>query len=94
MVSSGLEVLRQKFITRCRGDLELVRALAIDTSRGAEPAVRTVIHRISGIAGSLGYADLSDLARRVDDGFSGAVSPSPEDVRHLAAELARVAGEV
>jgi HPt (histidine-containing phosphotransfer) domain-containing protein len=91
MDSPALDGLRQRFITRCRGDVDLIRALGADPSRASEPALRTVIHRISGIAGSLGYADLSKLARVVDDGFATSTRPAPEDFRKLEDELVRVA---
>ena len=94
MDSPALEGVRQRFITRCRSDLDLIRAFAVDPSQTSEPEVRTVIHRISGIAGSLGYPDLSNIAKRIDDGFAIATVPPSEDVRQLEAELVRVAGNI
>ena len=94
MDSPAFETLKQRFISRCRSDLELVHELTLDASRATDPTVRTVVHRLSGIAGSLGYPDLSDIAKRVDDGFLMAAGPAPEDVRHLEAELVRVCGDL
>ena len=93
MISPALEGLRQRFIARCQIDLEAVRKLAIDPSQGSEPEVRSVIHRISGIAGSLGYPELSNLAKCVDDGFVDGALPRKESICQLEAELARVSGD-
>ena len=93
MIDPALEGLRQRFIARCQNDLETVRKLAIDPSHGSEPAVRSVIHRISGLAGSLGYPKLSNLAKRVDDGFVDGALPGKKSICLLEAELARVSGD-
>lgn len=54
--------LRAKFLARCRSDAERLRALA-----QSDPATIDVVHRLSGSAGTFGYAELSKGAEALED---------------------------
>ena len=91
MSDDGLEPLRRRFWTRCADDLEVFRTVR-NAARGlSDPAIASIIHRLSGLAGSLGYDELGRLARIVDDCLMEAAAPDPTDVDGLERELSRVA---
>jgi HPt (histidine-containing phosphotransfer) domain-containing protein len=80
------ELLRQRFLARCRQDLEAIRA-------ERDPArLRLVVHRLSGAAGTFGYPDLSALAGEVDDVLVEGGRPTPEIIAQLVSEIERTVG--
>lgn len=59
------EALRARFVRRCARDLPVLEAGLED--RADPDALRSTVHRLSGAAGTFGYAELSRLAGAVDD---------------------------
>ena len=81
-VTDPLELLRARFIDRCRSDLEQLRGLAPD-----HPDVGPIAHRLAGSAGSFGYPEISEAAAVVDNRARNGPTPSPEIVRVLIGAL-------
>lgn len=65
-LTSALNTLSARFLTRCAEDLPVLQQSASDAT-GDRTALRFVVHRMSGSAGMLGYAEVGDLAAQVDD---------------------------
>lgn len=81
------EALKRRFAARCAEDLPVIeRALAEPGSVTAEE-LRFVVHRMSGAAGTFGFAELSAAAGEADD-LLVADEPVPPDVLGRVAELA------
>lgn len=91
MPADPLEPIRQKFRVRCGQDLKVLRETRADPAQTFGEDCKLVIHRLSGMAGSLGYGELSRLARTIDDAFARDQTPLPEDLDRLAKELSAIA---
>ncbi len=66
-----LRQLRAKFVMSCQERLETLSAAAEDLKVDAENSdalarVRRECHKIAGLAGSLGFATIGDLAEEID----------------------------
>jgi HPt (histidine-containing phosphotransfer) domain-containing protein len=87
-IAEALAALKAKFLARATNDLAELRSWS---ARGApaEPEMRQRVHRLAGAAGTFGFHDLSDLAKRVDDRLA---SGEAGDAPALIAELRRVLG--
>ena len=81
-MTDPLELLRARFIDRCRSDLEQLRGLAPD-----HPDVGPIAHRLAGSAGSFGYPEISEVAAEVDDRARHGPTPSPEVIQTLIKTL-------
>lgn len=67
------QALRERFLDRSAGDLDTLR-------HERDPAaLRLVVHRLAGAAGTFGYPDISRDAGEVDDALVEGKDP-PEDV--------------
>lgn len=91
MLLDRLEALRQRFRKRCAEDLLALRAARSRLGGLAEEDMAFRIHRLAGLAGSLGYGELSRLAGLLDDQMSCRDPLDEAAVDPLEAELARVA---
>lgn len=60
------QALRTRFVERSRADLPVLLAAAAEPA-GDVPALRMVVHRMSGAAGTFGFPEISRLAGEVDD---------------------------
>ena len=76
-----MEAFRARFIARCREELPLLRA----GPGGAE--FHTVVHQLSGLAGTLGFPDVTDLARRLDTQLTDRRGADPGDLAALIRRL-------
>jgi HPt (histidine-containing phosphotransfer) domain-containing protein len=64
-MSDPLAPFRARFIARTRDELPVLRQAREASAPSAEFA--TIIHRMSGLAGTVGYGEISRLAAEVDD---------------------------
>lgn len=87
MADGGLEDLKLRFRARCADDLA---RLAACEGRPAGELIQRV-HRMAGLAGALGFAELSVLAGGIDDAHAAGEAPDADQWRRLLEELARVA---
>lgn len=69
-----MAALRRQFLERTRLDLALFLAA---TKLGDAAEIRSISHRIAGIAGVFGYAELGRKARSVEDALDRG-APVPE----------------
>lgn len=81
------QALRGRFVRRCAEDLPVLEA-ALDGRVDGE-TLRQTVHRLSGAAGTFGYAELSRLAGLVDDQLVAGAEPSPDQLTSLV-EAVRV----
>ncbi|MBC6983455.1 Hpt domain-containing protein [Caulobacter sp. 17J80-11] len=80
------EALKRRFAARCVEDLPVIeRALADPKAVSAED-LRFVVHRLSGAAGTFGFAELSAAAGEADD-LLVADKSVPPDVLGRVVEL-------
>lgn len=69
-----LEDIRRRFRLRCRADAALLR---VQVEGGLDEAARSIVHRIAGLAGALGYLELSAQAAALDDDLAfGKAAPA------------------
>lgn len=73
-----LLAVRQQFRTRCADDLRSLRAAIRDPDAFVTPAFQRMVHRISGIAGSLGFPQLSTLAAEIERACRQGAAPDEE----------------
>ncbi len=59
---------RARFVARTKD--ELPRLAAARANPAADAEVRTMVHRIAGLAGTVGYGEISQLAGVVDEAFN------------------------
>ena len=83
------QALQQRFVERSTGDLPALAAAANDPATPPE-AIRMLVHRMSGAAGTFGYHDLSKLAGEVDDQLMAGVL-DPAALRRLIEAVKRLA---
>lgn len=81
-MTDPLELLRARFVERCRTDLERIKGLDLD-----HPDLGVIAHQLSGSAGSFGYPEISDAAAVVDDRIRYGPGPALEDVQSLMQAL-------
>lgn len=70
-MSDPLASVRARFAARVRQDLAVIDA-------GSPDAVRQATHRLAGLAGTLGYADLGRLAMAADEALQAGGDAGPE----------------
>ena len=86
------EDLKRRFVERSRGDLTVIeQALAAPHAIDRE-ALRAVVHRLSGAAGTFGFAELSRVAGEADDRLMIADAPWEAKTRGLVRALRGVLG--
>lgn len=79
------EALRVRFVRRCAQDLPVLEvALEGAADRGR---LRSTVHRLSGAAGTFGYAELSRLAGAVDDRLVVGQEAPRDDLAQLVEAL-------
>jgi HPt (histidine-containing phosphotransfer) domain-containing protein len=78
--------LRERFLDRCRQDLEVIR-VERDPER-----LRAVVHRLAGAAGTFGYSELSAEAGEVDDALVEGKTPSAEAMDRLVSRIVETIG--
>lgn len=78
-MTDAIELLRARFLDRCRTDLEQLGGLEPD-----HPDVGMIAHRLAGAAGSFGYPEISEAAAVVDDRARYGPTPSSADVHAMA----------
>jgi HPt (histidine-containing phosphotransfer) domain-containing protein len=79
--------IRARFRERCHADLALVRRALIDSEISATPPFRLHIHKLAGLAGSLGFPQLGALAADVDDVLADGGLPGHDELTNLEAAL-------
>jgi HPt (histidine-containing phosphotransfer) domain-containing protein len=78
--------LQERFLDRCRQDLEVIRS-----ERDPE-RLRAVVHRLAGAAGTFGFSELSTQAGEVDDTLVEGKTPSAEAMDQLVSRLVATIG--
>jgi HPt (histidine-containing phosphotransfer) domain-containing protein len=88
-VAAAIADLRAKFLARSTDDLQALRRWS---AAGAPPddAHRRILHRLAGAAGTFGFHDLSDFAKRAEDALHDGASPAGPALRQLVDELDQV----
>ncbi len=84
--------LSARFIERSRGDLQAIEAALAEPASIDRAALRAVVHRLSGAAGTFGFKDLSAAAGEADDRLMTADEPWEADTRRLVEVLRGVVG--
>jgi HPt (histidine-containing phosphotransfer) domain-containing protein len=81
-LDAALAPIRQRFLVRCGEDAAALRAaMAIEDYNDA----RLLSHRIAGLAGTIGFSDISEAATNLEEAIEG--PSSPNHVRDAAAVL-------
>lgn len=65
-LEDALASLRGRFVARCADDLTDLRRWAGEPAP-APADIHPLVHRIAGAAGTFGFADLSERAKRLED---------------------------
>ncbi len=89
-MTSSLEALKLRFLTRCSGDLGVLQQRLRAPGSVPETDLETLVHQMAGAAGAFGFPHLSDLATQLDNQLSAAEPPSRELVQALIDELSRM----
>ena len=92
-VSEALERLRERFTARAAADLEDLRRWSSDPETHSE-ALRALVHRLAGAAGTFGFHRLSEVAAKAEDAI---VTDAPDRlaaIADLALELQSVGDQV
>ncbi len=79
-----LQPLRARFLERSAGDLYALKSERDPT------ALRFIVHRLAGAAGTFGFPDLSRLAGEIDDRLVLGEVIGDADLEPLIAELERL----
>lgn len=80
---------RARFVERLDQVLIRIGAWTIDSGDEALEDLQTAIHNLVGVAGALGYAEISDCARLVDIGITDHGRPDPDQLAALARIMER-----
>nr|WP_283816641.1 Hpt domain-containing protein [Phenylobacterium glaciei] len=91
LVDDALVEVRRQFRQRCSGDLRALRSAMREPRGIAATSFQTMVHRISGIAGTLGFPELGAAAVEVDRDFSRDAEISLAGLQRLEIALAEVA---
>lgn len=67
MTVDPLEPLRATFRRRCEVDRRAIMDLVSSGADSGSGDLRRVVHGLSGLAGSFGYGDISQLARSAEE---------------------------
>jgi HPt (histidine-containing phosphotransfer) domain-containing protein len=86
----NFEILRQKFLDRCRADLQVLNRAVESPSERMGKDLEHVVHRMAGISGTLGFHDLSETCLEIDDMFAKHSSPSERDLLKLLGQLSKL----
>lgn len=90
MTVDPLERLRATFRRRCESDRRAILDLVGSGADSGNVDLRRIVHGLSGLAGSFGYGDISQLARSAEERL-GREARLPVDVLdQLCARLAEV----
>jgi HPt (histidine-containing phosphotransfer) domain-containing protein len=82
---AALEALRQRFLRRAAGDLDLLVRYA--AGEASVEDVRFAVHRLNGAAGSFGYPEVSTAASWVETDWPAGGGPDPERLETLISAL-------
>lgn len=78
--------LRVRFLDRCVGELERIEWLLKHGALDADE-MQSLVHRLSGAAGTFGFPEISAVAGECDDAFAQGRSPDGATVERLAATM-------
>jgi len=84
-VTDVLAQLREKFVVRCRGDLDQLRALA--SAGPLDGQAQRLVHGLAGAGATFGFPEISAAAGRVDDALVEGRAPEAGDVDALIVAL-------
>lgn len=84
-MNEALEALRLRFVARCAEDRA---AIAEAAAAGDADRLKYLSHKLSGAAGTFGYAQLSAAARDVEDQLDVGEAPDAASLRRLDERLA------
>ncbi|MDO8801551.1 Hpt domain-containing protein [Phenylobacterium sp.] len=90
-MDDALAEVRLQFRQRCSGDLLTLRAAMRQPQALTAASFQTMVHRMAGIAGSLGFTPLGAAAAAVDRACSRRASIDPAGLRRLEIALSEVA---
>ncbi|MXP42076.1 hypothetical protein GRI75_10535 [Altererythrobacter soli] len=78
--------LRARFRERLAGELEdLCRFSAATASPHDLASLRDKVHRLAGLSGTMGYPEISAIAKRLDEALGG--TPEADQIDQLTATL-------
>jgi HPt (histidine-containing phosphotransfer) domain-containing protein len=78
--------LRERFLVRTREDMAAIEKAAA-TQDPDRDALRRVVHRLAGAAGTFGFATLSRIAGEADDALVVEQPDIADELERLIAEL-------
>ena len=90
-MDDALVEIRRQFRQRCGSDLRTLRGAMREPGGIAATSFQTMVHRISGIAGTLGFRELGAAAVEVDRDCSRDAEASLAGLQRLEIALAEVA---
>lgn len=88
-IETALAALRARFLSRAADDLQALRKWS-DGGAPDDDAHYRVIHRLAGAAGTFGFDDLSELARKADEAIASGADVRASQVLAVVQELARL----
>ena len=77
-----LAALRGRFLERCAGDVTRLQDLLARDDLGTAD-LRSLVHSLSGAAGTFGFPEISLAAGAADDSFAAGGAPSRDEIHHL-----------
>lgn len=94
------EALRRRFLTRCRGDLDALQAIACRPDAAPSESDRDLLvkvaHSLAGAGGTFGFSGLTERASDVESLLIAEDAPDPGQIRtvldELVLELKRITG--
>ena len=90
-MSDGFEAIARRFRDRCANDLVTVETALSQSPNPGSDDLRTVVHRLAGLAATFGFAELGRLSREIDLELVEGRQPSQRQLQALAAAMAEVA---
>ena len=88
-VAAAIANLRARFLARSQDDLAALRRWS-DAGARPDDDHRRILHRLAGAAGTFGFHELSERAKRAEDALHAGRPPAAEQLRALLDELAKV----
>jgi HPt (histidine-containing phosphotransfer) domain-containing protein len=84
-------LIKEQFRRRCGADLAWLRRGLTEPAELTDPKFQMMIHRLAGMAGTMGFHDLSRFAAEMDDALLTGSTPNPDDLRRLETALSEIA---
>jgi HPt (histidine-containing phosphotransfer) domain-containing protein len=89
-MSEGFEAIARQFRIRCAQDLKDLEAVLQRPAPIDWVHLRTIVHRLAGLAATFGFGELGQLAHEIDLELIRDRHPENRQIRELASALAAV----